>query len=308
MTMNAVELTNVSKIYKIRSDKRDSIYEHITKMNKRRSSKEIVALDDISFSVKKGEMVGIIGHNGSGKTTLLKTITQITSPTKGKILINGRVIPFLQLGSGFQGEFNAIDNIRLHGIILGLKKKEIEAKIDEVLRYAELERFADIPVKHYSAGMFARLAFATAIQVEPDILVLDEVLAVGDLSFQKKSYQTFLSLRDNGKTIVYVSHNLTEVEKLCNKVALLNDGRLEAFGEPKEVISKYREIIESSINEKDIWIVTKITEFYKSMLGREPDKAGLADFVLKIKSGKLAIEDVPEIIKSSREYSEKTTF
>ncbi|MDE1844244.1 MAG: ABC transporter ATP-binding protein [Thaumarchaeota archaeon] len=306
--MNAIELTNVSKIYKIRSDKRDSIYEHMSKINKRRSSKEIVALDDISLSVKMGEMVGIIGHNGSGKTTLLKIITQITSPTKGKILINGRVIPFLQLGSGFQGEFNAIDNIRMHGVILGLKKKEIESKIEEVLRYSELERFAYIPVKHYSTGMFVRLAFATAIQVEPDILVLDEVLAVGDLSFQKKSYQTFLSLRGNGKTIVYVSHNLSEVEKLCDKVALLNDGRLEAFGESKEVISKYKDIIESSINDKDIWIVEKITEFYKTMLGREPDKAGLVDFVLKIKSGKLAIEDVPEIIKNSQEYSEKTPF
>jgi len=302
--MNAVELTNVSKIFRIRSDRRDSIYESITKIkNRTNDSKEIAALQDISFSIEKGEMVGIIGHNGSGKTTLLRIITEITLPTKGKVMVNGRVVPFLQLGSGFQSEFNAIDNIRMYGIILGLKRKEIESKISEVLRYAELEKFALIPVKHYSAGMFARLAFATAIQVEPDILVLDEVLAVGDLSFQKKSYETFLSLKNNKKTIVYVSHNLSEVKNLCDKAILLNNGRLEAFGAPNDVVNKYKEMIELSIKNEDSEIVNKITEFYRNILGREPDQMGLADFLYKIKIGKISIEDIPEILKNSQEFT-----
>lgn len=303
--MIAVELTNVSKVFRIHREKRDTVYEVVTKGIGKDPSREIIALDDISFSVSQGEMVGIIGPNGSGKTTLLRIITRITQPTSGKIIVNGKVVPFLQLGSGFQSELTAVENIRLKGAIMGLSAKNIENKISEILEYAELQKFANVPVKHFSAGMFARLAFATAIQVEPDILVLDEVLAVGDLAFHKKSYQSLLSLRKKGKTIIYVTHNLVEVEKLCDKAILLHNGKLVSSGKPIDITRKYREMIEQSFGPEDEYLVQKITEFYRNILEREPDQAGLTDFVFKIKSGKIMLNDVAEILKSSQEYTQK---
>lgn len=300
--MVAIELCNVSKIFKTGKE-RKSVYDMLARRTIRESSEKIIALDNISFTIEDSEMVGIIGPNGSGKTTLLRVICGITNPTSGIVRTHGKVVPFLQLGSAFNGELNAIENIKLSGIIMGMRKRDIEQRVEEVLKYAELENFATSQVKHFSAGMFARLAFATAIQVEPKILVLDEVLAVGDLAFQKKSYKTLLSLRDEGKTIVYVTHNLMEVERLCNNAILLQHGKLVSTGDPKEVVSKYKKLIEEVIKEEDKDIVKKITEFYRNVLKREPDEAGMADFIFKIKSGKLNLDDVPDILRNSSEYS-----
>ncbi len=300
--MLAMELCNISKNFKIGKERR-SIYDIVTRRSVIESTEKIIALNNISFSIEKGEMVGIIGPNGSGKSTLLRIICNITNPTSGVVRTNGKVVPFLQLGSAFNGELNAIENIKLNGVIMGMKKKYIEQRVEDVLKYAELERFANVQVKHFSAGMFARLAFSTAIQVEPDILVLDEVLAVGDLAFQKKSYKTLLSLRDEGKTIVYVTHNLMEMERLCNNAVLLQGGSLTSSGDPKNVVTKYKKLIEESIKEEDKDVIKKITEYYRNILEREPDEAGLADFIFKMKTGKLNLDDIPDILRNSSEYN-----
>jgi ABC-type polysaccharide/polyol phosphate transport system ATPase subunit len=303
--MKAVELQNVTKIFNVKRDKRTNVYESIVRTSNKNPSQKIVALDNISFSTEAGEMIGIIGHNGSGKTTLLRIIAGISKPTTGNVIVNGRMVPFLQLGSGFQTELNAIENIKLQGLILGSDNKTIQGRIKEILEYAELEEFANMPIKHYSAGMFARLAFAVAIQVDPDILVLDEVLAVGDLAFQKKSYDTFLSLRNNGKTIIYVTHNLIELEKLCDKAVLLDKGKLVAFGMPKDIASRYKEIVEDSIKRENSGIVNKISEYYREVLNREPDQSGLSSLLTDVKAGKIILDDIPHILRKSEEYLNK---
>ena len=303
--MNAIELTDVSKIFKINQEKKNSIYESMVKGFKKNHSKEFVALDKISLSIKKGEMIGIIGPNGSGKTTLLRIIAGISNPTSGKIQINGKLVPFLQLGSSFISELNAEENIKLYGVVLGLTPNQIKERVGDILKYAELESFANVPVKHFSAGMFARLAFSTAIQSDSDILVVDEVLAVGDLAFQKKSHDTFLSYRKEGKTIVYVSHNLSEIEKLCDKACLLIGGKLESYDKPEDVINRYKEIMNLRISKQDASMIEKITEFYRNILEREPDQVGIAGFIELIKTGKISIESIPEIMKNSPEYKNK---
>jgi len=302
--MEVIKLENITKVYTVKDEKQHSVFEKLFKINKD-SSKKFVALDNISFSVNEGEMIGIIGHNGSGKTTLLRILAGITNPSSGDIQISGKVVPFLQIGSSFQGELNAIENIKLAGAILGLNRKEIRSKIWDILGYAELENFATTQVKHFSAGMFARLAFAIAIQTNPDILLLDEVLAVGDLSFQRKSYQTFISLREKRKTVLYVTHNLSEVEKLCDKVILLEKGKLIGFGKPQEIIKKYRDMMKESITKIDSKMVDKISIFFKELLDREPDDVGLYSFIQKIKAGEIALNDIPQVIKMSDEYIKK---
>jgi|SRR5579885_793784 ABC-type polysaccharide/polyol phosphate transport system ATPase subunit len=238
---NAITVSNIYKKFSIYHENRSSMYGYLTSViNRKKSFDELVVLDDISFSVKKGEMLGIIGFNGSGKTTLLKIIAKIYTPDKGSVTTNGTITPLLELGTGFNRELSARENIITYGVILGFTKNEMVEKIKEITRFAELEKFLDTKVKNFSSGMNARLAFSTAIQVDPDILLLDEIFSVGDLLFREKSFNALMDFRKKGKTIVFVSHQIDQVASLCDKVMWLHDGKIREYGEPYDVIKKYR--------------------------------------------------------------------
>lgn len=243
---NIVEVRNIKKTFRIYHERQNTIFEKLTSLhNRKKHFEELTILDDVSFTVKKGEMIGIIGLNGSGKTTLLRIIAGIYSPNKGKIITRGNTIPFLELGTGFQPDLTAKENILLYGLILGFTTKQIKEKIDEIIKFAELEKFADTKIKNFSSGMYARLAFSTAIQVDPDILVVDEVLSVGDLPFQQKSFETFLSFKKRGKSIILVSHNLDTVKDLCDRAIFIHKGRIHSIGKPEVVINAYRNVVDN---------------------------------------------------------------
>lgn len=240
MDENIIELENVKKTFLIHHEKINSIYELLTSiLNSKKRTERLIVLNGISFSVKKGEMFGILGLNGSGKTTLLKLIAKILVPDSGKVVSRGKITPFLELGTGFNGELTAKDNIILYGTILGFNKKEIAKKIEEIAKFAELEKFLDTKVKNFSSGMVARLAFSTAMQVDPDILLVDEILSVGDISFQEKSFNSFMNFKKQGKTIVFVTHSLQQVKDHCDRALWLDKGKILEIGDAKEVAQAY---------------------------------------------------------------------
>ena len=207
-----------------------------------KGQKEIfLALDDISFSIQSGDRVGIVGRNGAGKSTLLKVLSRIVTPTKGRITLEGRIASLLEVGTGFHPELTGRENIFLNGAILGMSKAEITRKFDEIVAFAEVERFLDTPVKRYSSGMYVRLAFAVAAHLEPEILIVDEVLAVGDAAFQKKCLGRMREVAGEGRTVLFVSHNMEAVQRLCNTGILLNKGKLVLQGDIKTVTNKYLE-------------------------------------------------------------------
>lgn len=243
---NAIVVKNLSKRFKINHTNEKSLFDYFTSyISRSNSSEELVVLDDVSFSVKKGEMLGIIGFNGSGKTTLLKILAKIYTPDKGSIYTDGKLIPFLEIGTGFNREFSARENIITYGMLLGFSKKEIKAKIEEIARFGEIEKFLDTKVKNFSAGMNARLAFSTAIQVNPDILLVDEILSVGDIVFQKKSFDAFINFKKQNKTIIFVSHSIEQMENLCDRVIWLHNGKIFDEGKPSDVINHYRNFAEN---------------------------------------------------------------
>jgi lipopolysaccharide transport system ATP-binding protein len=203
------------------------------------SKEEFWALKDISFEINQGDRVGIIGRNGAGKSTLLKVLSRIVTPTKGRITIDGRIASLLEVGTGFHPELSGRENIFLNGSILGMSKSEIQKKFDEIVTFSEVERFLDTPVKRYSSGMYVRLAFAVAAHLDPEILIVDEVLAVGDAEFQKKCLGKLKDVSGEGRTILFVSHNMEAIQKLCNKGILLNKGSLTSIGEMNGVINSY---------------------------------------------------------------------
>lgn len=233
----------VSKRYRIRHEdgtvSRNPLVRAWNRLRTR--SEDFWALRDVSFEVKRGEALGIIGHNGAGKSTILKLLSNITTPTSGEITINGRLAALIEVGSGFHPELTGRENIFLSGSILGMKRREIEAKLDQIIEFAGVREFIDTPVKRYSSGMYVRLGFAIAAHLDADVLLLDEVLAVGDVSFQAKCLQRVRELRESGKTIVFISHDLAAVERLCDRVLLMERGRLVAEGEPREVIAEYQD-------------------------------------------------------------------
>jgi len=233
----AINLHNVSKTFKI-SDKIDLLGLFL----KRNEKKSFKALHDISFSIKKGEVLGIIGANGSGKTTLLRIIAGIYKPDQGHVEVKGRLSPLMQIGAGFQRELRAKENIIINGMLLGLSKSQIEKKIDSIMEYADLNKFSNLKLKHYSTGMRARLAFSTAMQVDPDILMVDEIISVGDKNFKDKSYETFLSFKKKNKTILMATHNLGNLSQICDRLLLLDKGKKVMIGLPEKVLKKYREI------------------------------------------------------------------
>lgn len=240
MSENAIEIRDVSKSFRIYHEQRNSIYEAISGFfSKRKYYEELSVLDNISFDVKKGEMFGIIGRNGTGKTTLLRLLSGIYRPDSGSITVNGTLIPFLGLGIGFQPDLTAKANVILYGRLLGFSKKEIQSKEKQIIEFAELEKFEDTKLKNFSSGMYARLAFSTAVQVDPEIVLMDEVLSVGDIGFQKKSHDTFLSFKKRGKSIVLVTHDLKTIKDNCDRAMFLNEGKIQAIGEPEKVIDAY---------------------------------------------------------------------
>lgn len=207
---------------------------------------EFLALDDVSFTVEAGDRVGIIGRNGAGKSTLLKVLSRIVEPTQGRVTLEGRVASLLEVGTGFHPELTGRENIFLNGAILGMSKAEITAKFDEIVAFAEVERFLDTPVKRYSSGMYVRLAFAVAAHLEPEILIVDEVLAVGDAKFQRKCLGKMEDVAGQGRTVIFVSHQMDAVQRLCNKGLLLHQGRLMATGSMNEVVGRYLDSSSSS--------------------------------------------------------------
>jgi ABC-type polysaccharide/polyol phosphate transport system ATPase subunit len=238
----AVEVKNITKNYVIRHQKNPSLKDAILKGKDK--YEKFLALDDVSFNVNHSETFGIIGSNGSGKSTLLKLIAKVLQPTKGDILVNGTVSALLELGAGFHQDLTGRENVYLNASILGLKRKEISSRFNEIVEFSELERFIDMPVKSYSSGMYMRLGFSIAINVNPDILLVDEVLAVGDQAFQSKCYKVIYDFVRRGKTIIIVSHDLETISDLCRRVVFLKNGRIEEIGDSIKVVSTYRSYVE----------------------------------------------------------------
>lgn len=244
MSEPAIIVNNLYKNFRIYHERRDSAYEVlIGTFRRKKYYEDLEVLRGVSFEVKKGEMFGIIGKNGAGKTTLLRIISGIYKPDKGNVQVSGLLTPLLSLGIGFQQDLTAKSNIIQYGILLGFNKSEIQKKIDAILEYAELEKFADTKLKNFSTGMYTRLAFSTAMQVEPDIVIIDEALYAGDMSFQKKAIESIMSFKKRGKTIVAVSHSMQPIQDNCNRAMLLLNGKVGAIGHPEEVISEYKKSI-----------------------------------------------------------------
>jgi len=234
-----IVVENITKTFKLAKP----IGEYIQRISNGKVSDRLVALDKVSFTVKEGEMFGVIGVNGSGKTTLLRTVAGIYKPDSGVVSVKGRMAPLLQIGTGFSNELNSSENIVLSGMLLGIPKSEMKKKISQIIEFAELQDFSGMKLMHYSSGMKARLAFSTALQVNADVLIVDEILAVGDMGFMEKSFNAFLSFKEKGKTILYSTHNLNKLPNLCDRVLLLNKGKIVMIDEPNKVIEKYKEIV-----------------------------------------------------------------
>ncbi len=239
----AVEAVEVSKKFRLIKERNNSLKATILR-GRRLVSEDFWALQDVSFEVFEGEMFGLIGENGSGKSTMLKCLTKILRPDHGTVALHGKVSALLELGAGFHPELSGRENVFLNGAILGLSQKELRLRFEEIVDFAGIGNFIDEPVKNYSSGMYVRLGFSVAINVDPDILLVDEVLAVGDENFQRKCNEKFAELRSNGKTIVLVSHGLAAVQNLCDRAAWFSHGRLMRIGPPREVIEAYTETVE----------------------------------------------------------------
>ena len=235
-----IEVKDVSMHFRMPGDRLNSLKEYVIKMIKRKLKfKEFVALDHVSFEVKKGEVVGLVGHNGAGKSTILKVISGILKPTNGEVKIYGNVVPMLELGSGFDMEMTGRENVFLNGAILGYSEAFLKAKYDEIVEFSEIEEFIDVPIRNYSSGMTARLAFAVATVVEPEILIVDEVLAVGDANFQEKSKRRMMELMGGGTTVLFVSHSLPQIREMCDRVVWLDHGKLKMIGDTQQVCDAY---------------------------------------------------------------------
>ncbi len=239
----ALEVNDVSIKFNLSKEKLDSLKEYVIKLLKRQIKyDEFWALQNVSFTLNKGDRLGILGLNGAGKSTLLKVIAGVYKPTTGMVKKYGKIAPMLELGAGFDPQYTGRENIFLYGAVLGFSKEFLKSKYDEIVAFSELEKFIDVPLKNYSSGMRARLGFAIATIVEPEILILDEVLSVGDAKFKKKSEARIMSMFDKGVTVLFVSHSLEQVKRLCNKAIILEHGKLVASGEVEEVAKIYEQM------------------------------------------------------------------
>jgi len=241
MEQDMIRVENVSMHFRLMNDRISSIKEMMTALARRKVKfQEFHALEDVSFTVQRGDVVGLIGHNGAGKSTLLKIISGIMKPSKGKIWRGANIVPMLELGSGFDYDLSGHENIFLNGAILGYSKEFLQSKYDEIVAFSELESFIHTPLRNYSSGMLMRLAFSIATVVEPEILIVDEVLAVGDERFQDKSKKRMTELMSGGTTVLFVSHNLDQIREMCNRVVWLDHGRVRMIGEADEICDAYR--------------------------------------------------------------------
>ena len=240
--MNAIEVNDLTIRFNLASEQISSIKEYVIKVAKKQLKfQEFFALKDVSFNIEKGDSVGLVGANGSGKSTLLKAISGIYPPYKGNIQVNGTIAPLIELGAGFDGQLTARENIYLNGALFGHDREYMGERFDEIIDFAELRDFVDVPVRNYSSGMAARLGFSIATIVKPDILICDEVLAVGDMKFQKKCEEKMAELMGDGTTLLFVSHSLDQVRKVCKHAIYLKNGELQMQGEVDEVCDYYRE-------------------------------------------------------------------
>lgn len=252
MSNIAIEVESLNKVYKLYNKPIDRMKESLS-LTKKKYSRDHYALKNINFKVEKGEILGIIGTNGSGKSTLLKIITGVLSASSGEVVVNGQVSALLELGAGFNQEYTGMENIYLNGTMIGISKEEIEKRIPQILEFADIGEFIYQPVKTYSSGMFARLAFSVAISANPDILIVDEVLAVGDTKFQVKCLDKIKQLQKNGTTILYVSHDIYSMRNFCNRVMWLSKGKFKMIGQAEDIIQKYKATLTDNtmIHEQD---------------------------------------------------------
>ena len=241
MAENMIEVENVTMKFRMSDEPLNSLKEVFTTAVKGKLRfNEFLALDHVSFALEKGKTLGLIGKNGAGKSTTLKLISGILKPTEGTIRTYGNIVPMLELGAGFDLELTGKENIYLNGAILGYSKEYLESKYDEIVDFAEIREFIDMPIRNYSSGMMARLAFSIASVVQPEILIVDEILAVGDVAFQEKSFNRMKELMSGGATVLFVSHDLEKIEEMCDKVIWLDHGKVVMFGDTYEVCSAYR--------------------------------------------------------------------
>ena len=286
MKDTAIKITNLTKIYKLYARNRDRLKDSLG-LSKKASYREHYALKNVDMEVKTGESVGIIGVNGSGKSTILKIITGVLNATSGDVQINGRISALLELGAGFNMEYTGLENVYLNGTMMGFTEKEIDERLQDILDFADIGDFVHQPVKTYSSGMFVRLAFAVAINIDPEILIVDEALSVGDVFFQAKCYHKFEEFKKMGKTILFVSHDLTSIAKYCDRVILLNKGVKLAEGNPKDMVNMYKKLLVHQLDEETLEDVSG-----KSAIGE------------KSESGK-AWKDNFEINPTITDYGEK---
>lgn len=241
MAQDIIQVNNITVRYKIANDRVSSLKEFvIKKIKKSITEKDFLALDNVSFTVKKGDVVGVVGRNGAGKSTLLKVVSGIQKPASGNIVLNGRVVPMLELGAGFDMELSGKENVYLNGAVLGYSKEFLDEKYNDILEFSELGDFINMPVRNYSSGMVARLAFSIASMVNPEILIVDEVLSVGDENFQRKSKNRMLELMSGGSTVLFVSHNVKQIEEICNKAIWLEHGKVVMTGPSDVVCAEYK--------------------------------------------------------------------
>lgn len=244
MKENMIEVKNVSMKFNLGIEKGFSLKQGFVDMFKKKEkiNNDFWALKNVNFDVEKGEVVGFVGSNGAGKSTLLKVIAGVMKPTKGKVSVYGNICPMIELGAGFDSQLTARENIYLNGAVMGYSKEFINSKFDEIVSFSELNEFLDVPIQNFSSGMIARLAFSIATVVDPEILIVDEILSVGDIAFQKKSEEKMLNMINGGTTVLFVSHSIDQIRNMCNKVVWIEKGEVQAIG-GKEVCDKYIEFM-----------------------------------------------------------------
>ncbi len=288
----AIRIKDVTKMYKLYPGNKARFLDTFGLAGKRRLYTPHYALNNVNLDIFKGETVGIIGTNGSGKSTLLKIITGVLNATEGEVEVNGRISALLELGAGFNMEYNGIENVYLNGTMIGFSKKEIDEKLPAILEFAGIGDYVYQPVKTYSSGMFVRLAFAVSINIDPEILIVDEALSVGDVFFQAKCYRKFEEFKNKGKTILFVSHDLSSISRYCDRVYLLNQGEMIGNGSPKEMIDKYKQILAGG---KEVHIVeTKDNDVLEYGNG----KATIGEYKVVDKNG-----NVTNAVEKGTEYS-----
>lgn len=241
MKETMIEVKNIKMKFRMSDEPLNSLKEIFTKaVTGKLKFNEFLALDDVSFTVEKGETLGLIGTNGAGKSTTLKIISGILKPTEGQVKVYGNIVPMLELGAGFDLELTGKENIYLNGAILGYSKEYLESKYDEIVDFAEIREFIDMPIRNYSSGMMARLAFSIASVVQPEILIVDEILSVGDAKFQEKSFKRMQELMSGGATVLFVSHDINKIEEMCDRVIWLEKGKVKQYGDAEQVCEEYK--------------------------------------------------------------------